>query len=87
MESDKHGTEAASHSVTAKSDTASKTSGLTQAVRCSLAEPAPSIRALEALAEVQSLNPEPPPHESVREAGIAGDVYKVDDQHCGGHTL
>lgn len=87
MENDKHGNEAAPKSVTAKPETASKKSDLIQAISRSLVEPAPSIKALEALAEVQSLNPEPPPHESVREAGIAGDIYKVDDKHCGGPTL
>jgi hypothetical protein len=80
MEIDTNGTEAAINSVTAKLETASKKSGFIQAIRRSLSEPAPSIKAIEALAEVQS--PSPPPNESVREAEISSNVYKVDDQDC-----
>lgn len=86
MENDKHDTAAATKNVNAKPKSASKTSGLIQAIRRSLAEPAPSIKALDALAEVQSPTPELQRHETVREAGIAGDIYKVDDQDCGGPT-
>lgn len=86
MENDKHGNEAASKNVTAKPETASKKSGLIQAIRRSLAEPKPTIKAIDALAEVQSATAEPPPPETVREAGIAGDIYKVDDQECGRPT-
>ena len=86
MENQKHGTEAASNSVTAKPETASKKSGLIQAIRRSLAEPKPTIKAIDALAEVQSPAPEPQRHETVREAGIAGDIYRLDDQDCGRPT-
>jgi hypothetical protein len=83
MEIDTNDTEAATNSVTAKPETASKKSGFIQSIRRSLAEPAPSIKALDALAEVQSPTPPPQPNESVREAGVAGDIYKLDDQDCG----
>ena len=86
MENDKHDTAAATQNVNAKPKSASKKSGLIQAIRRSLAEPAPSIKALDALAEVQSPTPPTQPNESVREAGIAGDIYKLDDQDCGGPT-
>lgn len=62
-----------------KPETASKKSGIFNAIRRSLAEPKPSIKALIALAEVQSPTPPQEPHVSVREAGIAGDIYKVDN--------
>lgn len=86
MENDKRDTAAATNSVNAKSKTASKKSGLIQAIRRSLAEPAPSIKALNALAEVQSPTQAPSRHETVREAGIDGDIYKLDDHDCGGPT-
>lgn len=86
MENDKHDTAAATKNINAKPKTASKKTGLIQAIRRSLAEPAPSIKALDALAEVQSPTQAPLRHETVREAGIAGDINKVDDQDCGGPT-
>ena len=86
MENEKHDSAAATQNANAKPKTASKKTGLIQAIRRSLAEPKPSIKAFDALAEVQSPAPEPQRHETVREAGIAGDIYKVDDQDCGGPT-
>jgi len=85
MENDIHGTESVTKIVDAKSASASKKSGFIQAIRRSLAASKPTIKALDALAEVQS-TALPPPTESVREAGIASDVYKVDDKDCGGPT-
>jgi hypothetical protein len=84
MENDKHDTAAATKIVNAKSTSVSKKSGLIQAIRRSLAAPKPSIKAIDALAEVQSPTQEPQRHETIREAGIAGDIYKLDDQDCGG---
>lgn len=84
MENNKHDTAAATQIVNAKPETVTKKSGLMQAIRRSLAEPNPTIKALDALAEVQS--PTPLPHETVREAGIDSDIYKLDDQDCGGPT-
>ena len=86
MENDKHDTAAATQNVNAKPKSASKKSGLIQAIRRSLAEPKPTIKAIVALAEVQSPTLKPQRHETVREAGIAGDIYRIDDQDCGGPT-
>ena len=86
MENDKHGTIASTNSVTAKLEATSKKSGLIQAIRHSLAEPKPTIKAIDALAEVQSPSPQPQKHETVPEAEIAGDIYKLDNQDCGGPT-
>ena len=86
MENDKHDTAAATQNVNAIPKSASKKTGLIQAIRRSLAEPKPTINAIDALAEVQSPTLEAQRHETVREAGIAGDIYKVDDQDCGGPT-
>lgn len=84
MEKDKHDTAAATKGVNAKPKTASQTSGAIQVVRCSLAGSAPSIESIEALAGVQSPAPQPQQHGTVREAEPPGDIYKLDDQDCGG---
>ena len=86
MKNDKHDTAAVTKNVNAKPKTASKKTGLIQAIRRSLAEPKPTIKAIDALAEVQSPAPQPQRHETVHEAGIASNIYKVDDQDCGGPT-
>ena len=86
MEIDTNDTEAATKNVNAKSKSASNKSGLIQALRRSLAEPKPTIKAIDALAEVQSPAPKPQRHETVREAGIAGNIYRLDDQDCGRPT-
>ncbi len=86
MEIDTNGTEAATKDVNAKPNSTSKKTGLIQAIRHSLAEPKPTIKAFDALAEVQSPSPQPQNHETVPEAEIAGDIYKLDNQDCGGPT-
>jgi hypothetical protein len=86
MENEKHESDAAAHHDPEKPETASKKTGLIQAISRSLVEPAPSIRALDALTEVQFPASQSQKHETVREAGIAGDIYRLDDQDCGGPT-
>ena len=84
MENETHDSDAATQHGLDKSGTASEESSIFNAIRRSLAEPKPTIKALDALAEVQSPTPPPQPNESLRKAGIAGDIYKVCGEHCGG---
>jgi hypothetical protein len=77
MKKTKHDTAAATKGVNAKPKAASKKSGLLQAIRRSLAEPKPTIKAFDALAEVQSPTLEPQRHETVHEAGIAGALSRL----------
>lgn len=86
MERKTHDSDAVPQHALEKPETASKKSGILNAIRRSLTEPMPSVKALDALAEVQSPAPEPQPHESVGEVGIAGNIYKVDEQDCGDPT-
>jgi len=86
MGKEKHDSDAAAQHGPERPETASKKTGLSQAISRSLAEPAPNIKAFDALAEVPSPAPEPQRQETVREAGIAGDIYRLDDQDCGGPT-
>lgn len=83
MENDKHATATTTKSVNAKSTSVSKKTGLIQAIRRSLAEPKPTIKAFDALAEVQSPTLGPQRHETVHEAGIAGAISRLNDRNCG----
>lgn len=86
MENEKCDSDAAARHGPEGPETASKKSGLIQANSRSLAEPAPSIKTLDAPAEVQSTAPPPPLHESVREAGMPRYIFRIDGQSCGGIT-
>jgi len=69
-----------------KTETASKKAGIFKAIRRWVGEPPTAIKAFYALAEVQSPTAQTPSHESVREPGIAGDIYRIADLDCGGPT-
>jgi hypothetical protein len=74
MENKNHDPDAATHHVIAKPENESKKSGVFAAIRHLLETPKPAIKALFALAEVQSPSPPPPQHESLRNAGISRSI-------------
>ena len=88
MENRNHDSDPATQKGHEKPEAASKKSGIVAAILRHLASPTPTIGAMEAQAEVHLPAPQAPEDRSsgLREAGIAGDIYKVDDRDCGGIT-